>query len=194
MLGVRSSRRVWVCGAVLFGLVTFALTATAIRSVANFREIPPTLRGGVATAGRRPGGVASTFDCNWCSLAHGSRLGLCANLARSAERTVSYSGCGGVMMDPSRASSVAIIVNELVTNAMKHARKSVTVTCEQNRLDLLLTIRDDGTGLPPNFDIQSTGRFGLLTANRLCRSLGGSLTWRSGPSGTVFLAQVRQQG
>ncbi|MDP2357016.1 MAG: sensor histidine kinase [Beijerinckiaceae bacterium] len=119
--------------------------------------------------------------------------GLCASLGKSADKMVSFSGCGQLMMDPSRASSVAIVVNEVVTNAMKHMRETVTLTCEHEGVDILLTVRDDGPGMPPDFDPLKTGRFGLATANRLCRFLEGGLSWETSPSGTIFLARVRQE-
>ncbi len=117
-----------------------------------------------------------------------------ASLAKSANKTVSFSGCGELMMEPSRASSIAIVVNEMVTNAMKHARETVIFSCEREGADILLTVRDDGPGMPPGFDPLKTGRFGLTTASRICTSLEGGLSWQTSPSGTVFVARVRQEG
>ncbi|MDP2359123.1 MAG: sensor histidine kinase [Beijerinckiaceae bacterium] len=118
---------------------------------------------------------------------------LCVNLEKSANRKVTYSGCGKLMMEPSQVSSLAIVANELITNAIRHSRETVTVTVERVSADVLLTVRDDGPGLPPNFDPRETGRFGLVTTTRLCNHLGGNLSWDSSPSGTLFRARVPQR-
>ena len=67
----------------------------------------------------------------------------------------------------SRAVPVGLIVNELLSNALKHAfvgRKEgkikVSLTAsEEGRINL--TVSDDGVGLPPGFDINETGTLGL---------------------------------
>ena len=67
----------------------------------------------------------------------------------------------------SMAVPVGLIVNELLSNALKHAfvgRKEgkieVRLTAsEEGKINL--TVSDDGVGLPPGFDIDKTGTLGL---------------------------------
>ncbi|MCK4810885.1 MAG: sensor histidine kinase, partial [Methanosarcinales archaeon] len=67
----------------------------------------------------------------------------------------------------SMAVPVGLIVNELLSNALKHAfvgRKEgqieVSLTAsEEGKINLMVS--DDGVGLPPGFDINETGTLGL---------------------------------
>ena len=67
----------------------------------------------------------------------------------------------------SMAVPVGLIVNELLSNTLKHAfvgRKEGTINVsltasEEGRINL--TVRDDGVGLPAGFDISKTGTLGL---------------------------------
>ena len=67
----------------------------------------------------------------------------------------------------SMAVPVGLIINELLSNALKHAFASrnegkievrLTVS-EEGKVNL--TVSDDGVGLPPGFDIDKTGTLGL---------------------------------
>jgi two-component sensor histidine kinase len=62
------------------------------------------------------------------------------------------------------ATPVALIVNEVLSNAFKHAfpdgrRGSILVTVDENDAATLLEIRDDGVGLPPTTRPASSGRW-----------------------------------
>ena len=67
----------------------------------------------------------------------------------------------------STATSVGLIVNELLSNILKHAfneRKQGKVEIVFNESEngkINMTISDDGIGLPSRFDINTTGTFGL---------------------------------
>jgi PAS domain S-box-containing protein len=74
-----------------------------------------------------------------------------------------------------------LIINELLLNSLKHAfsdgrRGMVTVTLVRSgRDDLLLTVRDDGVGLPPEFDIRESKSLGFNLVVALTEQLGGSI-------------------
>ena len=56
------------------------------------------------------------------------------------------------------ATPLAMIASELLHNAVEHARAShVTLVLARGDRDLLLTVRDDGRGLPDDFDPAETG-------------------------------------
>jgi PAS domain S-box-containing protein len=84
-----------------------------------------------------------------------------------------------------------LVLNELITNALKHGfvdGRSGTVRIELARLDegrLSLRVRDDGVGLPPGFDIRRIGSMGLRLVCTLADQLGAELVV-DGQVGTSF--------
>jgi two-component sensor histidine kinase len=88
-------------------------------------------------------------------------------------------------LDRDRAVAVGLIVNELVTNAAKHAFAEgrpgqIKVGFTRSELGFRLTVEDNGKGLPSDFATrrQGLGR-GLIEA--FTRQAGGSLTVSEGP-------------
>ncbi|MCA1960984.1 MAG: hypothetical protein LDL33_09315 [Desulfomonile sp.] len=97
----------------------------------------------------------------------------------------------------SLAIPCSLIINELVTNCLKHAfpdGRHGTVRIEFRREDderYVLTVHDDGVGLPPDLDYRSTSSLGLqLVVNLTELQLHGSLQVHSGP-GTTFVVRFR---
>ncbi len=89
-----------------------------------------------------------------------------------------------------QAVPAGLVVNELLTNAHKHAFRDN----EQARLDVTLAVRDgfveidvadNGPGLAPDFAVESTGTLGMQLVGNLARQLGGQVTARS-DHGAVF--------
>jgi two-component sensor histidine kinase/ABC-type cobalamin/Fe3+-siderophores transport system ATPase subunit len=65
-----------------------------------------------------------------------------------------------------KATSIALIINELVMNCYKHAfkdRESGIITIQCKRFDdyIFLSVRDNGQGFPENFDITKINSLGL---------------------------------
>ena len=92
----------------------------------------------------------------------------------------------------STAVPVGLIINELLSNALKHAFDGkgeglieVSLTASKSgRIDL--TVGDDGVGLPPGFDINATGTLGLRLVKILVKDqLQGTLEVMS-DGGTTF--------
>ncbi|TVQ27921.1 MAG: hypothetical protein EA382_02755 [Spirochaetaceae bacterium] len=76
---------------------------------------------------------------------------------------------------------LGLITNELLTNVMKYAFDCDTggviiLSLEKSANQLTLTVQDNGVGLPPGFDLESTQGFGLTLVNMLARQLGGSFS------------------
>ena len=89
-------------------------------------------------------------------------------------------------MDPKNAVSVGIILNELMTNAIKYAfpgreRGSILVTVESAGGVATLTVQDNGVGIDDQSD-RATG-FGLTLVRMLANQLAGTFAIESG-SGT----------
>lgn len=75
------------------------------------------------------------------------------------------------------AVPLALIVSELLTNALKHGLKYgpglTKVSLSEDHDDLVLQVRDSGSGIPPcrNGDLASSG---LAMVRGMCRQIGGS--------------------
>lgn len=84
-----------------------------------------------------------------------------------------------------------LIINELFTNALKHAfaeheRGEVRVDMSRDRDGLVtLILRDNGPGLPPDLDFRATETLGMQLVVNLVRQLDGSIDLLSGP-GAAF--------
>jgi len=95
-----------------------------------------------------------------------------------------------------RAIPCALILNELLVNAMRHAFPNADegcITVELHHLDnddrlVQLRVADNGTGIPPEQDLQTTKTLGLQFVAILTDQLGGTVT-HDNSAGTVV--QVR---
>jgi two-component sensor histidine kinase len=89
-----------------------------------------------------------------------------------------------------------LIITELVSNALKHAfsnKKKGTIKVELTHKDdsILLSVSDNGIGLPKDFDVCSAGSLGLQLVNTLVKQLDGKLNVRS-IEGTVFEIEFQE--
>lgn len=89
-----------------------------------------------------------------------------------------------------RAIPAGLILNELISNSLEHAfpegrRGSISVQGGLAEGRIELTVRDDGIGLPPNFDLKHLKSLGLEIVNILLRQLKGELRIESA-NGTAF--------
>ena len=79
------------------------------------------------------------------------------------------------------ATPLAMVLTELLQNAVEHAWPEgvggeVTMTPTRRGGRLRLRVSDDGTGLPPDFDLDASTSLGLSIVRTLVESeLGGSL-------------------
>jgi two-component sensor histidine kinase len=88
---------------------------------------------------------------------------------------------GDFPLDANKLQLLGIIVNELLTNIMKHAfagRETgrIEVAAAAERGKVMLSVRDDGIGLPEAVDIDRSSGFGLMLVGGLTKQLGGSLS------------------
>lgn len=93
-------------------------------------------------------------------------------------------------MDLKRAVSLGLIVNELVTDSLKHAFPEGRTGMIRIRLlreggSILLEVRDDGVGYPPGFDPEKAEGFGLQMVLLLSQQIGGLISFDSGEGGTA---------
>ncbi|AFY43806.1 PAS domain S-box protein [Nostoc sp. PCC 7107] len=94
-------------------------------------------------------------------------------------------------LDIETAIPCGLIINELVSNALKYAftdqsTGEILVSLEQQEQDnLILTIRDNGIGLPQDFDSRNTKTLGIILVQGLVKQLRGEIEINS-QQGTEF--------
>lgn len=77
---------------------------------------------------------------------------------------------------------LGFIVNELITNAAKHAKGRITVRLETSpELGHCLSVSDGGPGLPDGFHLDSSRQLGLRIVQSLVRQIDGRLRVGRGP-------------
>jgi len=83
-----------------------------------------------------------------------------------------------------QATSLALVVNEVVSNAVKHGRGVISVSLEVEGTEARLRVVDQGDGFPPNFRVQEMGSTGLSLVDHLSRwDLGGTAHFTTQPAG-----------
>ena len=117
--------------------------------------------------------------------------GLCQELDATAEGTgisldASVDRAGEV--DGSDAVAIGLIVTELVTNAIRHARPEgdpccIEVSCRMVGEGRELVIADDGCGLPDDFDPAASKGLGMRVVLGNLRRFGGTLEAGERPGG-----------
>ncbi|MEO5891455.1 MAG: sensor histidine kinase [Ferruginibacter sp.] len=91
-----------------------------------------------------------------------------------------------IELDVSQAIPIGLIVNEVVTNCIKYAfnleskNPVITISLEKNNKDqLMLTIEDNGIGLPVNFNTTDKAGLGFKLMEGLVEDIDGELTIES---------------
>lgn len=84
-----------------------------------------------------------------------------------------------------QGTSLAVLVNELVSNAIKHGRGNIDLTFKmEGSNQALLSVRDEGAGFPPNFDPERAAHTGLELITSLAHwDLQGTLRFENSPNG-----------
>jgi two-component sensor histidine kinase len=87
------------------------------------------------------------------------------------------------------ATALVLVLTELVQNSLEHGFPdgrdgSVRVSAERGRNELVVTISDDGVGLPEDFDAGASERLGLQIVKTLVSAeLSGEVEFRRGQHG-----------
>lgn len=131
---------------------------------------------------------------------------LCANLEQSALASERFwrvvVAADPVDLPTDQAVPVGLLVNELVTNALKHGQPAThggegwTVEVGLARLGdgrVRLTVRDHGAGLPGNSLPRKDGSLGMKLLTGLTRQLGATLTVEDAAPGARFVVLFQPQ-
>jgi PAS domain S-box-containing protein len=99
-----------------------------------------------------------------------------------------------IFLDIDRAIPCALIVNELVSNSMKHAfpdgrRGEIRIAVTRADPELLLEVSDTGIGLPADLDFRNVTTLGLQLVASLTKQLRGTVELVRG-QGTTFRIHV----
>ena len=112
--------------------------------------------------------------------------------ATSSYQQIKFQVSGTRIMLPSKAAtSLALVINEAVTNALEHAfvgrtKGAITISLQEDAGHILVQIHDDGAGLPAGFDPLRSGSLGMQIIRGLTtQDLGGELTI-NGQQGTTI--------
>jgi two-component sensor histidine kinase len=117
---------------------------------------------------------------------------VCGDIAASSPGCeVDVNASPGVVIRTDRAVPAALLVNELITNAVKHAYRGrsgkIWVTLALAAADAaVISIRDEGAGLAPEFD-QKAGRLGMRLVRAFAEQLRGDLQILRKDPGTEFV-------
>jgi len=90
-----------------------------------------------------------------------------------------------VFLPVDQALPCALVVNEILSNAFKHAFKGlkqgkIEISAIQDNGQIRITVRDNGIGLPVDFDISRSNSLGLKLIRTLVQhQLKGTLTFKS---------------
>ena len=98
---------------------------------------------------------------------------------------------GDCRVSVDKAIPIGLIVNELLTNAVKHGladRNSgaIRVRLERDGALVHITVEDDGAGLPPGFHPDATRTLGMQLVVQLTRQLRGTLSFGGSGEGAFF--------
>lgn len=123
--------------------------------------------------------------------------GVCKDLDASVPRCVIHMDSeADIELSTDRAISVALIVNELITNAAKYAypgrsdgKIHISVKTASGNM-FSVSVRDEGAGLPAGFDLAKPKGLGMRIITSFAQQLGGTLDIHAREPGTEFVLTI----
>lgn len=107
---------------------------------------------------------------------------LCADLSSILAHRIDVEG-DDLEMPARSIQPIGLIVNELTTNAVKHARGRIAVSLHKADRLCEMRVSDEGDGLPAGFDPSASKGLGMRVVTLLAGKLGGSLSCGPNPAG-----------
>jgi two-component sensor histidine kinase len=98
----------------------------------------------------------------------------------------------GIDIMTDRAVLIALMINELIANAAKYAyqdnqSETIWVRVAQGADTVEVAVRDEGQGLPTDFDIRSARGLGMRILGALSQQLNATIEMRRLDPGTEFI-------
>lgn len=135
---------------------------------------------------------SSTLDLVGCITGISEDLGRIYGSAASVRCRIEARGPVRVPLET--ATPLALIVNEVVSNARKHGfpggrEGEIVVRLDQRNGECRIEVHDDGIGLPPGFADGGHPSMGVKLIGMLARQLGATMSFQS-DAGTRFILVV----
>lgn len=90
-------------------------------------------------------------------------------------------------LDPTSALHILRIVQESIANVLRHTRATeIRVVTEAHASGVRVSIEDNGQGFDVEKALAGAGGRGMQNQQRRAQAVGGEVSWRSGPEGTLF--------
>jgi two-component sensor histidine kinase len=172
---------------------------TSLLEMQADRAVHPQAQSSLVEARSRIGAIASMHELLYQSDSF-SEIELSAYVRRLVAHVVSFyqkdsrvsvSVIGdGIDVDLARAVPLGLLLNELVSNACKHAFPGNTEGQLEIRLDeadggMHVQVRDTGPGFPAGLDHRTSTTLGLQLVRMLAKQLGGDVKFESNGGTTV---------
>ncbi|MCX6690554.1 MAG: ATP-binding protein [Methanoregula sp.] len=102
-----------------------------------------------------------------------------------------------ISLDINTAIPVGLMINELVSNSLKHAflegrKGEISIAIRQNDHLLTIVYKDNGVGIPQDFDWRNAKSLGLRLVGSLVEQLNGTIELDRS-SGTAFTIVVKEK-
>ena len=102
-----------------------------------------------------------------------------------------------IMLDINTAIPVGLIINELVSNALKHAfpdnrEGEILVRAREEGDEITLLVQDTGTGMPKGLDWKEGQTLGLRLVRILSEQLNGTVGLLPEEKGTAFFIRLKK--
>ena len=121
---------------------------------------------------------------------------VCKDLAAGVAQCVIHTDAQHeIEISTDRAISAALIVNELITNGAKYAYPNgaggkIWVKVARIGDKVSISVRDEGAGLPPDFDRAKPKGLGMRIITAFVAQLGGTLEINARQPGTEFVVTI----
>ena len=122
---------------------------------------------------------------------------ICNDLDRSvAHCKVVADAVDGIIVKTDKAISIALIVNELITNAAKYAYNNdaggtIWIKVSPHDQDTFsITVRDEGVGLPIDFDLHKAKGLGMRIITAFSKQVNATVKVHSLQPGTEFVLSI----
>jgi PAS domain S-box-containing protein len=102
-----------------------------------------------------------------------------------------------IFLNIDTAIPIGLIINELVTNSLKHAfpggrKGEISISIQEEGRVLSVIFKDNGVGIPPGFDWRNAPSLGLRLIISLVEQLNGTIEL-DGKNGTAFIITLTKK-
>jgi two-component sensor histidine kinase len=101
--------------------------------------------------------------------------GICSHFRRLSHSDITFTPGQPVSVSSNYATPLSIVINELLTNAVKHGDGRIEVTYAVHEQNLIVDVRNAVVSGPRNAETGTTTGFGLRAISAVIDGLGGTL-------------------